>query len=427
MKKYINYFWGLAFTSTAKSTYITTFGAGLVAFLGFVFWIIIARSMSPSDFGLFSVVFNLVNILYVICDVGLSSSLLRYLPQAIREAREGEVKKILKVAFLVVFLASGLLAFALILFAKPLAVLVFTKKELSLPLALSSFSLLGISLSYLFITMLQGKQKFLLAVIIESSMMVVKVSSVILLVVLGRLNLVSLLFVFSLTSFSGLVLGLIFIRPSFLFSQLDGRLFKILFGFGVWVALARVANAASARIDTLMLTRFVDSAQIGFYSAAQRMTFIFPVLVTGMTAVISPKFAALKTKQEGVVFFKKATILLSLLFVPLIILFILAPWVTIWIYGDIYESSVSIFRWLLVSSAFFIASSVPILGVLYFLGESKFFAIISLVQLSLIFLGNLILIPRFGVIGPPISLAISYGVIFFLSLFVFIKKTNEKE
>ena len=422
MKKYINYFWGLAFTSTAKSTYITTFGAGLVAFLGFVFWIIIARSMSPSDFGLFSVVFNLVNILYVICDVGLSSSLLRYLPQAIREAREGEVKKILKVAFLVVFLASGLLAFALILFAKPLAVLVFTKKELSLPLALSSFSLLGISLSYLFITMLQGKQKFLLAVITESSMMVVKVSSVILLVVLGRLNLVSLLFVFSLTSFSGLVLGLIFIRPSFLFSQLDGRLFKILFGFGVWVALARMANAASARIDTLMLARFVDSAQIGFYSAAQRMTFIFPVIVTGMTAVLSPKFAALKTEAEAKSFMKKSIFLISALFSLVAVLFILSPYLTVLIYGEVYKPAIFIFRVLLISSAFFIASSIPTVILLYYFGQSRLFAILSAIQFALIFIGNLVLIPRLGVVGPAISLVLAYGFIFLASSFVIFQK-----
>ena len=426
MKKYINYFWGLAFTSTAKSTYITTIGAGLVAFLGFIFWIIVARSMSPADFGLFSVVFNLVTILYVICDVGLSSSILRFLPQAIREAKADEAKKILKVAFFSVFLVSGLLTVVLALFSNSLAVLVFTKGELALPLSIASFSLLGISLSYLFVTMLQGKQRFLLGVVTESSMTAVKVFAVVLLLFLGKLNLISLVIVFSLTSFSGLILGLIFVRPGFLFSSLDMRVAKILLGFGVWVALARIANAASARIDTLMLARFVEADQIGFYAAAQRMTFIFPVLVTGMTAVISPKFAALKTKEEAITFFKKASLLLSLLFIPLIILFILAPWVTIWIFGGAYESSVPIFRWLLLSSFFFIASSVPVLGVLYFLGESKFFAIISLIQLSLIFLGNLILIPRLGVIGPPISLALSYGVIFFLSLFLFIKKTKER-
>lgn len=426
MKRYFNYFFDLALSSTAKNTYITTFGAGVVAFLGFIFWIVVARSVSPADFGLFSVVFNLITILFVLCDVGLSSSILRFLPQAIKEAKKEEAEKILKVAFLAVLLVSGLLTAVLAIFSNQLAILVFTKKELSLPLLIASFSLLGISLSYLFVAIFQGKQKFLLGVVTEIGMMVVKVSSIILLLFMGKLNLISLTVVFSLTSFSGLVFGLIFLGPSFLFKSLDTKLAKILLGFGLWVALARIANATAARIDTLMLTRFVEADQIGFYAAAQRMTFIFPVLITGMTAVISPKFAALGTKEEAITFFKKASLLLSFLFIPVIVLFVMAPWITIWIYGSVYAPSISIFRWLLASSVFFIASSVPTLAILYYLGESKFFAIISLVQLVLIFLGNLFFIPLLGVIGPAVSLVVAYSVIFLVSLVFFLKQTKKK-
>ncbi len=430
MKKYIDYFWRLAFTSTAKSTYITTLGAGIVAFLGFVFWIVVARSLPPADFGLFSVVFNLVTILFVLCDVGLSSSILRFLPQAIRESKEEEVKKILKLAFLAVLLVSGLLTIFLAVFSNQLAILVFTKKELSLPLLIASFSLLGIALSYLFIAIFQGKQKFLLGVITEGAMMLIKVSAVIILLLLGKLNLISLVVVFSLTSFSGLIFGFIFLGPSFLFSRLDMSLAKILLGFGLWVALARIANATSARIDALMLTRFVDSAQIGFYAAAQRMTFIFPVIVTGMTAVLSPKFASLKSVSEAKSFVKKSSLLISSLFLLVVVLFPLAPWLTILIFGEVYQPTILIFQVLLISAGFFIASTIPTLIILYYFGDPRLFAILSIGQLVIIFVGNLILIPRFGVFGPALSMATAYGIIFLVSLiFVFskFKKNEEKE
>lgn len=64
--------------------------------MGFVFWIIVARSVSPSDFGLFSVVINLVSILFILCDVGFSSSIIRFLPQAIRDNKKEEVRRIVK-------------------------------------------------------------------------------------------------------------------------------------------------------------------------------------------------------------------------------------------------------------------------------------------------------------------------------------------
>lgn len=426
MKEKINQIYHLAFTQTAKRTYLTTFGAGISAFLGFIFSIVVARSISPYDFGIFSVIMNFIIILFVICDVGLSSSVLRFLPQAIRDGRKEESFKIIKLAFLFTLGISGFLFLVLLLFASPLAQVLFTHKELFLPLAIVSFSLLGLTLSFLFTTILQGQQRFLFAVITDNSVLLVKVLATLLLLILGKLTLISVLIIFASTSFVGVLVGLIFIGPKFLFTRTDWAVGKSLLFFGVWVALARMANSVSGRIDTMMLIRYVDPEQVGFYAAAQRMTFVFLVLINGMTAVLSPKFSGLKTNQEALSLFKKSCLLIALLFIPIVVLYLLAPWVTVAIYGDAYVSSIYIFRWLLVSSFFFVTTSIPTLGILYYLGLSKFFALLSIIQLSAIFVGNLILIPVFGVIGPAVSLVFAYGLVFVLSLIVFLRKVSQK-
>ncbi len=426
MKKYISHLYALALSQTARSTYLTTFGAGLNAFLGFIFTIVVARSISPANFGLFSVVMNLLVILFVICDIGLSSSILRFLPQAIREGKKERAGEVIKLSFLATLLISGLLAILLAAFSEPIANLVFAKSELALPLTIVSVSLLGISLSYLFVSVLQGQQRFLFGVITETSVVFLKVLVTLGLLLSGRLNLISVLVVYSLTSFTGLILGLLFIRPDFLFAKINLKLAKTLFGFGIWIAIARIANVLSGKIDTLMLVRYVEAAQVGFYAAAQRMTFIFPVMVSGMTIVLSPKFASFKTTLEAKPFMKKSSLLISSLFLPVVLLFFLAPWITVWIYGQVYQPSIYIFRWLLLSSSFFIASTIPITIIIYFLGQSRFFAIISILQLLIIFFANLILIPKLGVIGPAISLAIAYGVVFLISLFFVFRKFKEK-
>ena len=413
---YISYLYTLALSQTARSTYLTTFGAGINAFLGFIFTIVVARSVSPADFGLFSVVLNLIAILLVFCDLGLSSSILRFLPQAIREAKKEKSQKIIKISFLATFLISVILALLLLLFSSPLSEIVFTKKELILPLMAASAALIGLPLSYLFVSILQGQQKFLFGVITESSLSVVKVLATIILLLMGKLTLISVLLILSLTSFTGLILGFLFIRPGFLSAKTDLALLKTMFGFGIWVALARITNSLASKIDTLMLIRYVEVAQVGFYAAAQRMTFIFPIMVSGVTVVLSPKLASFKAISEAKSFALKSTLLVSLLFFPIIILFIISPWITVWIYGQVYEPSVRIFRWLLLSSSFFVATTVPMIVILYYLGKSRFFAVISLLQVILILLGNLILIPRLGVIGPAISLALAYLIVFILSL-----------
>lgn len=415
MKKYFSYLYALALSSTARSTYLTTFGAGLNAFLAFIFTIVVARSIPPADFGLFSVVMNLLVILFVICDLGISSSILRFLPQIIREGKKKKAREILKLSFLAILLIGGLMAILLAAFSSSIASFIFVKKELTKPLTIVSVSLLGIPLSCLFISVLQSQQKFLFGVITENSITFLKMLATIGLLISGRLNLISVLIVYSITSFTGLTLGFFFVGPGFLFARTNLKFFKTLFRFGIWVALARITNSVSSRIDTLMLVRYLEAAQVGFYAAAQRMTFIFPILVAGISVVLSPKFASLKSLSEAKSFAKKSSVLVSALFLPIIFLFFLAPWITVWIYGQVYQPSVYIFRWLLLSSSFFVATTVPMVVILYYLGRSKFFAVLSIIQVLLIFLANLILIPRLGVIGPAISLAIAYGTVFIIS------------
>jgi O-antigen/teichoic acid export membrane protein len=420
IKSVTAYLYTLALSQTARSTYLTTFGAGINAFFGFIFTIVVARSILPSDFGLFSVVLNLLVILTVFCDIGLSSSVIRFLPQAIREGKKEKSKKIIKISFLTALLISGFLALLLFIFSSPLAMYLFTRKELVIPLAVVSAALVGLTLTYLFIAILQGQQRFLFGVITDSMVMFVKVAATIILLLLGKLTLISVLVILSLTSLFGILVGFLFVGPEFLFAKTDFPLLKTLFSFGIWVALARISNAISGKIDTLMLVRYVETAQVGFYAAAQKMTFVFPVMVTGITAVLQPKFASLKTPSEAKSFTLKSILLISLLFIPVVVLFIIAPWITVWIYGQVYEPAIHIFRWLLLSSTFFVATTVPMIVILYYLGKSRFFAVISILQVILIFSANLVLIPRLGVIGPAISLALAYLIVFILSsAFVF--------
>jgi O-antigen/teichoic acid export membrane protein len=416
MKQHLIAIFNLAKSKTALNTYLTTFGSGFGVGVSFLFWIMVARVLKPVDYGNFSAVFNLINVLFVVCDIGLSSSILKYLPQAIKEGKEQEAKKIIKSTLSVIFVFSGILTFALFAFSQPLSILIFNKAELSWPLAISSFALFGLSLSYFFVNVLQGKQRFLQGVIIENSILVVKVLSALILFYFGKLNLVTLLIIFSVSSFAGFFLGIFFEKTEFLKEKFDKELIKKFFSFGIWIALARIANAISSRIDLIILMRFVDPAQIGYYAAAQRMTFIFPVMVNGMTVVLNPKYALLKTRSEILNFTKKAIGLISLSFIPLAILFFIAPWLIVLIFGDDYFASIEIFKWLLISVFFFIVLALPTIIIIYSLGKSRFFAYLSGFQLALTILLNLWLIPIIGILGAPIALATVYAISLLVSI-----------
>ena len=60
VEKYINKARTLAFSATAKDTYLLFFSNVSSAFLGFVFTWFIARSLDVNDFGIFSAVIRRV-------------------------------------------------------------------------------------------------------------------------------------------------------------------------------------------------------------------------------------------------------------------------------------------------------------------------------------------------------------------------------
>jgi len=427
MKKYYIVFKRLLFSKTAKSTYITTIGAGLNAFVSFIFTIIIARSISPANFGLYSVVLNIVSILTVVCDAGLSTSVLKFLPKAIRENDTKECNKILKVSLIFTLLFSALTTLLLVVITTPLVNNILKKPELLIPLLIVSVGLIGLSLSGLSSTILQAKQKFLFSILTDLSVVISKTILVVILLIFGLLNLNSVLVIIAMSSFVGLLLAHTFIKTDYLKTALDYNLAKYLLKFAGWIIIARIANSVSSRIDTLMLVRYVENAEIGYYAAAQRMTFIMTMLIGGVTTVITPKFSSLRNNKEVKAFIKKTSLLVCLLFFPLIILFMLAPWLVINIYGHDYLPSVQIFRWLLVSTAFSIIAAIPISVLIYFHGHTRTFAFLSIIQLILITGFNLVLIPHYGVIGPAISLAIAYGAVALTSSVIIIKHVNEKK
>ena len=78
MKAYYKKVKNLAFSGTAKDTYILFLGNLLAAFLGFLFTIIMARTLTIEELGIFSAAINLFIILTSLSDLGLSSGVVNF-------------------------------------------------------------------------------------------------------------------------------------------------------------------------------------------------------------------------------------------------------------------------------------------------------------------------------------------------------------
>ncbi|KKT84778.1 MAG: Polysaccharide biosynthesis protein, partial [Candidatus Collierbacteria bacterium GW2011_GWA2_44_99] len=76
---------GILKTQTIKDSFVISLGLGVSAVIGFIFTILLARSLGPINFGVYSALTALAAIIYSLGDMGISNSLINFLPKKISE------------------------------------------------------------------------------------------------------------------------------------------------------------------------------------------------------------------------------------------------------------------------------------------------------------------------------------------------------
>jgi len=117
MKKYVDSIRGLMFSGTAKDTIILFSGNLGAAFWGFLFTLIVARSLSVSDFGVFSAVLNLVVIISSLSDLGISTGVVNFVSMNHESHDTEKVSEYIKAAFLIRTVAVIVVSTAAVIFS----------------------------------------------------------------------------------------------------------------------------------------------------------------------------------------------------------------------------------------------------------------------------------------------------------------------
>ena len=183
--------------------------------------------------------------------------------------------------------------------------------------------------------------------------------------------------------------------------------------------LAGFSGYIYAKMDQVLLLHYMDSATVGIYGAAVKLTQIWaflPGLVIGamFPAIVNAKkvdfsmyakrFRSLTGLTVGVT---------ALIAVPL---FVFAPWIINIVFGDAFMGATSILRIYLWTS---IAITLVVLAQQYLVVEnfSKIFLYTSIIGATANILLNIILIPRFGPEGSAWGTMISYIIVVVSMLF----------
>jgi len=176
------------------------------------------------------------------------------------------------------------------------------------------------------------------------------------------------------------------------------------------------------RLDLMMLVGVASSTSVGLYSIAVRLSDITTVLASSVGDALMPEVAASKKAGEATRIVTRS--LRLTLFAHLLILaplWMAAPYILRFAYGEGFVPVTNVLRLLMVASVIWSAGAIVISG-LNGLGHPGL-STISRIAAALIMVVTLtVWLPKWGIVGAALASICGYSVMFGVALFWFLRQ-----
>lgn len=414
----------LFLSKTAQHTYLVFLGNGLAIFFAFLFTIVLVRILSIEDFGYFSALWSFLILVAEIVDVGIGNSLSQFLPTL--ASREDKLKSFLKTAFFFQCAVLSFVCLGILLFASVLSDIIFHNKAMTPLLSITVLGIIGLTITNFFIFVFSARQKFLFTASITAGGGLFRLLFFIVLFVLASVTLPNVIWIQTIGFLGSAIMSLFLVGPGFLTEKMVKEDLRKLVSFSSFIGIARALTAVVGRVDVLMLIALTTPYETGVYATASRIIAVYPLFAGSFLSVIAPKVTLIRSSHELAAFIKKVIIATAGIISSIVILILIAhPFLRI-LFGEKALAAVGVFRLLLVSMIFFVASVPAVAVAIYYLKKPYILTLASMMQIIIVIIGNMILIPLFGRFGAAYSLILAYSLSLFLTIYLsilpFLKK-----
>lgn len=394
-------------TATFRQSSVTFSATVINGLLGLAFFGLLAQVLGVANFGVFNVVVEVLALVAGVANLGTDTGLVNFISRY--KLNHEKLQRFLKVGLFIKLLTSIFIIIAGYALAPFIALEIFQKAELIDGLRLAAF---GVASSLLFsftTSVLQGYQKFKIWGAIQIATNLLRL---ILLSLLGGSFVVNSinpellnysLLIYILMPAFGFFVGFLFISPSFLQVKGESKVLGEFLHYNKWIAAMAVISAISSRLDTFIAARVLEISAVGLYSAANRIAYVVPQIVTAVGTVVAPKMAAQTSLGAFLQYFKKVQImvgglcLLGLLAVPASVIFIPL------IFGSEFMATIPIFWVLLVAMLIFLFSVPVHTAVIFYFSYSKLFFWTSIGHFILVITLGWYLVINYGAMGAAFA------------------------
>lgn len=390
-------------------------GAILNSMSLFLINVILSRSFEKEWFAIFSLSVLALGTIAEMSDLGLNGSLLRFIPFYKQSNEPEKLKQVVRTIWRWRVWLSIILTLGGIILSYPIAKYVFDQPQINNYLAFSFLGIGGVVLLGFVSTYLQANQQFFKNSLIQS------------LKGLSRLALTAI-FIFSGLNDAYLFLLIYISTPwillAFYYHVLPRDLSKIqieaevkeklhsqIANFSFWLTIWSLSAILASRIDQVMLSNLLSLEKVAIYTIAFQFIYLYSMASQSITSVLMPKFNSLRSKEEIVALAKK---LIKWLIPITILLFLIIPpskYLITFVFGNKYADSMPVYLILSYGMALNLFN-IPLSLIITTFNRTKLIAISGFIQLMINVGLNLLLIPKFGVIGAGLTFAI--GIAFSL-------------
>lgn len=402
----------LFYNTGLRQSLLMVFGNAFGQVFSAIALIIITRALGPSRFGEFSVGFALLLILVRVNDLGLTTVIHRFGPQA---TKQEAINKLFSYTFKLKIITAVSIALIGIATGPTLAKALHFENTTIIVLAfiLSSATVLYEQLQ----AMLQALHRFSQSVVINAIQAVTKfVGAVALMIAVNASGTGTNQGITSLLSSSFLTTATFFwymLAPA-----LPIVVFKKL--FPSWVSLRFLANFSQEKklvrslaahsaigflaagvienIDILFVQHYLNSYEAGLLGGVSRIALLVSLMGYSLGTVLNPRVAKYQELTHLGQYLKKswgivgASLLAFCLFIPF------SELVIHWTIGGEYLAGSTILV-LLMAGSFLTVAVMPFIALFFSFELPWYFSVSGLLQVAIVVVGNLIFVPLFGLTG----------------------------
>lgn len=394
-------------------------GGYVNAVIGFFMLPFITRILTPEEYGIASLIAVLVDMLVIMCSMGLDQGLVRFFYEEDEDNRGRLLYNSISYPIIFFFILSIIL----FIFKDKITFFILNKNDNFLwKVILVSILFRILHLFSILIIRMQQKGK-----LFSFFNILLKVSEFLFILILYKIYknsykvlILASLFSFILTS----LLSIFFERKIWTFSGKEKITKKELLKYSFPLVLTMGLTWLFASADKLTIKYFSDLNQVGLYSSSFKIVSIISVIQSGFTTFWTPiVYEHYSKNPEDTLFYKKANDYLSIIFFSMGLGILIFRDLIVFLLGDKYYLSKFIIPMLIFIPVMYLISETTVMGI-SFKKKSKYFLYISIVVSITNILGNIILVPFLGSKGAAISTGVSYILFFALRTYFSNKLIN---